>query len=138
MSSGKKWLIAAVIVVAVVLAIIALRPRGAQVKTAESGPVVVEESVPSDPEKKQAFDRRKAASACRVAIMQSLKDPSTAEFADEIDATPWVAEDGGDYSFKLSVRARNQSGMVTRRFDCRAHPEASGWSIAHLAETAGP
>jgi hypothetical protein len=117
---------------------IAFWPRGIKVNTPESGPVVVEEPAPVNPEDKLAVDRRKAASACRVGIMQSLKDPSTAEFVEDLDATPWVAEDNGDFSFKIAVKARNETGLVTRRLECRAHREASGWSIAKLAESGAP
>jgi len=139
MSGSKKLLIGVVVVVAaIVLLVFALAPRGPDVKTPETGPAVVEESVPSSPEDKQAFDRRKAASACRVAIMQSLKDPGTAQFVEELENTPWVAEDGGDYSFKILLKARNQTGLVSRQFACRAQPQAEGWAIKSLTEAAAP
>jgi hypothetical protein len=114
-------------------------PRGVKVTTPEAGgPAVVEEPAPSNADDKVAFDKRKAASACRVAIMQSLKDPSTAEFVDDLDNTPWVAEDGGDYNFKVAIKARNETGIVTRVIACRAHAEATGWSIAKLSEVGKP
>ncbi|MDB5969876.1 MAG: hypothetical protein JWQ90_2326 [Hydrocarboniphaga sp.] len=138
MSGGIKWLFGIVALLVVAVLAIAFWPRGIKVATPESGPVVVEEPVPSSPDDKLAFDRRKAASACRVAIMQSLKDPATAEFVDPLDNTPWVAEADGDYSFKVAVRARNESGMVTRQLNCRAHQEAAGWAIAKLAESGSP
>lgn len=138
MTGTNKLLIAIVVVVSAFLAIV-FWPRGAKVSTPETGgPAVVEEPAPANPDDKLAFDRRKAASACRVAILQSLKDPSTAAFVESLDQTPWVAENGGDYSFKVSVKARNESAMVTRLIACRAHPEANGWSIAKLSEVGAP
>lgn len=102
----------------------------------EEGPAQVEEAVPSKPEDKLAFDQRKAASACRVAILQSLRDPSTAQFVDELDATKGTADEAGDFSFKIGVKAKSEAGIVTKHFTCKAHPELSGWSIAELKESA--
>lgn len=137
MTGGKKLLLGVVVLALIIIAVVALIPRGPTVTETESGTVVVQEPVPGNAEDLVAFERRKAASACRVAILQSLKDPSTAQFVDELDVTPWVAEDGGDYSFKIAVRARNETGLVTRPFVCRAHPETAGWSIAKLTEGEG-
>lgn len=138
MSAGKKLLITLVVLLVIAFLAIAFWPRGIKVEQSEAGTVVVEEPAPADPVDKLAFDRRKAASACRVAIMQSLKDPATAEFVEELDTTPFVAEDNGDFSFKIAVRARNETGIVMRALGCRAHAEAEGWSIAKLAESGTP
>ncbi|WP_428309455.1 hypothetical protein [Hydrocarboniphaga sp.] len=138
MSGGKKLLIGIAVLLVLAFLAIVFWPRGIKVEKNEAGAVVVEEPAPASAEDKVAFDRRKAASACRVGVMQSLKDPATAEFVEELDATPFVAEDNGDYSFKIAVRARNETGVVTRQIECRAHPEAEGWSIAKLAEIGSP
>eukprot|EP00456_Euglypha_rotunda_P026822 TRINITY_DN21537_c0_g2_i1.p2 TRINITY_DN21537_c0_g2~~TRINITY_DN21537_c0_g2_i1.p2 ORF type:complete len:139 (+),score=43.19 TRINITY_DN21537_c0_g2_i1:96-512(+) len=138
MGWGMKLFLGVVAIVGIVVAVVALQPKPAPVAVTvpEEGPAQVEESVPSKPEDKLAYDRRKAASACRVAIMQSLRDPSTALFLDEIDKTEWASEAGGDYRFKIGVKAKSDAGVVSRHFDCKAHPEINGWSIAELKEGA--
>jgi hypothetical protein len=138
MSGGKKLLISIVVLLVIAFLAIVFWPRGIKVEKSEAGPVVVEEPAPANPDDKLAFDRRKAASACRVGVMQSLKDPSTAEFVEDLDTTPSVVEENGDFSFKISVRARNETGIVTRQLECRAHAEAEGWSIAKLSEIGAP
>jgi hypothetical protein len=134
MTGGKKLLLGGIVAVLAIFIAITLLPGGEPVPTPETVPATVEEAVPGDPDEKAAFDRRKAASACRVGILQSLKEPSTAQFLEELHGTPWVAEDGGEYRFTIGVRAQSAAGMVDRQFVCRAHPEPNGWSIAALTE----
>ena len=136
MSRGIKLLLGGAMSSGIAMATSGCGKKQAEVTVPEDGPAQVEEPVPSKPEDKLAFDQRKAASACRVAILQSLRDPSTAEFADELEATTGTVDESGDYRFKIGVKAKGNAGVVTRHFDCKAHPETSGWSIAELKEGA--
>ena len=134
MSGGIKRLLGITVFGIAMASTACSKQKPAEVTVPEEGPAQVEEAAPSKPEDKIAFDQRKAASACRVAILQSLRDPSTAQFVDELDATKGTAEEGGDYRFSIGVKAKSDAGLVTKHFDCKAHPELSGWSIAALKE----
>lgn len=136
MSNGIKLVLAIVVVLGVITAVVFLKPGGPKVTVPESGPVIVEEPIPANPDEKAAFDLRKAASACRVAIMQSAKDPTKVQFSDEIDQTPAVLEANGDYSFNIGVKAGTEAQPISRQVNCKAHREESGWSIAELSEAA--
>lgn len=136
MSRGIQLLLGGAMACGIAMATSACGKKQAEVTVPEEGPAQVEEQVPSKPEEKAAFDQRKAASACRVAILQSLRDPSSAEFVDGLEATTGTVEESGDYRFKIGVKAKSDAGVVTRHFDCKAHPETSGWSIAELKEGA--
>lgn len=136
--AGRKSLVtgALVVLALVVLAFVIVKARAPKVTVPEEGPVVVEEKVPDDPEKKAAFDLRKAASACRIAIMQSAKDPATVEFLEDIEQTPSTTAENGDISFTIGIKASNQANVVARSIRCTAHREDAGWSITELKESA--
>lgn len=131
MNSKTLVLVAAIVAAAVALTF--YLTRGPKVTVPNAGPAVVEENIPSDPEARAAFERRKAASACRVAILQNAKDPATVSFSEELDATPGVQEPGGDYVFTFTVTAKDTQPL-TRLLNCRARQQDGGWGIVELTE----
>lgn len=130
---NSKTLVLVVAIVAVAAAVTIYLKRGPTVTVPEAGPAVVEETVPSDPEARAAFERRKAASACRVAILQNAKDPASVSFSEELEATPGVQEPGGDYVFTFTVTAKDTQPL-TRLLNCRARAQDGGWGIVELTE----
>lgn len=131
-----------IIGLAVVVILLALfMPRKPDVIVPESGPVVVQESVPSSPEERLAFDRRKATSACRVAVLQNAPNPGIVAFGEELDDTPAVKEPNGDFTITLTVNTRTGTDttpeMASRKVHCRTQQGEAGWSITELRDIAG-
>lgn len=130
--NGRNVAYVAVGLLVVIVLFAIFSPRSPKVIVPESGPAIVQEQVPTDPEQRLAFDRSKAASACRVAILQSAPEPGKMAFGESLEDTPAVSEPNGDFSLTLTVNTSTGPDATSRKVHCRARQEGTDFSIVEL------